>query len=346
MDKSARPLEPYLEQLERLPFVKRAREVSKRSAKGALVTDALVALTTPAGVKQLPIELKRSHLSRAVAEHLVTVAAHKTGLLVLAPAVGAQLGELFTRENVNFMDLAGNCHVRIGNAFLARVQGQQAVVRAPGARPLRGPAYRVLFALLADRELIHATTRTLAEASGGVSPQTASDMRARLIADRAVLNTRTGLKWAPGGRKQALDLFLFASSQLLPSFELGRFRAKQRDPLQLEAELSPLLSAQGEWRWGGGAAANRMTGYYRGDQTVIYVADARSKWAQKLPLVPDPAGNVVLLRTIGPLAFNAPEPNCVHPLLVYVDLLGESHERAREAAALLYDQRLATEFAS
>ena len=39
-----------------------------------------------------------------------------------------------------------------------------------------------------------------------------------------------------------------------------------------------------EWRWGGGAASARMTGYFRGDQTVLYVKEPRDGLAQQLQL--------------------------------------------------------------
>ncbi|MBI5490298.1 MAG: hypothetical protein HY905_23380 [Deltaproteobacteria bacterium] len=83
----------------------------------------------------------------------------------------------------------------------------------------------------------------------------------------------------------------------------------------------------------GGAAAHRLTGYYRGDQTLLYFADPPPSPAKQLRLVPDAEGDVWLARSPGPLAFSGPNRATVHPLLVYADLIGEGHERARDAAA-------------
>ena len=124
-------------------------------------------------------------------------------------------------------------------------------------------------------------------------------------------------------------------------FTVGRFRAKQHTADAIEADLAPRLAALGEWRWGGGAGAQRLTGYYRGDRTIIYVREADPAAVRKLPLVPDPAGDVALVRAPGPLAFEGPNPEVVHPLLVYADLLTEGHDRAREAAAEIYEKYLA-----
>jgi hypothetical protein len=336
VDKVKDLLRPYLDELEKLPFVTKARVVAKRTGNEPANTDAVVELTTPSGPARLPAELKRSHLSREVAEHLVSVGHHNPGLLVLAPAVGSTLSELFARESINFMDLAGNCHVRVGDRYVARIQGNRALQREPADRGLRAPAGAVLFALIAEPTLVEATTRDLAQRAGGVSPQTVADMRAKLVASGIVLKTKRGLRWSPDGRKHALDMFFAAYPQLVSSFRVGRFRAREQNVEKLEAELGRRLDAIGEWRWGGGAAAQRLTGYYRGDVTTVYLREASASVASRLQLIPDAGGTVVLMRSMGSLVFEAPDPTVVNPLIVYVDLLLEGHSRARDAAGEVF----------
>ncbi|MFO0710824.1 MAG: type IV toxin-antitoxin system AbiEi family antitoxin [Sandaracinus sp.] len=339
------PLRPYLAQLERLPFVRRAetRPVGRGAADSSL--DGVVQLTTPTGKVKLGVEVKRTHLTRAMAEHVVQRAAGAEDLIVMAPSVGRELADFFAQHRINFVDLAGNCFVRLGEQYLAQVEGRRAELRAPTEKALRAPAYRVVFALLADPALVQATARALAEAAGGVSPQTANDVRARLLAGGVIVKSRGRMQWAPGRRKQALETFLLGFSMLTPSLVLGRFRARQRTPEALEAELTPRLAALGEWRWGGGAGAHRLTGYYRGDRTVIYVRKPDVAALRKLPLIPDPTGEVTLVQAPGPRAFEGPNAEVVHPLLVYADLLAEGHDRAREAAAEIYETYLAEGFA-
>ena len=330
-------LRPYLRHIERLPFVRRVEELSAaRDPK----LGGRIRVTTPTGKVVLPVEVKRTHLTRAVGEHLIGLAGEHPGLLVMAPVVGRELAELFADHGINFVDLAGNCSVQIGEQYIARIQGKRAERRPPTEKVLRAPAYRVLFALLADPELVGATGRALAEAAGGVSPQTAVDVRKRLLARGVLLEARGGLRWAPGRRSEALDLLLAGFPALTPGLVIGRYRAKQRTPEALEAELAPRLARVGEWRWGGGAAAMRLTGLYRGDRTIVYLRELDPAKVRALPLVPDAEGEVVLLRAPGPLAFNGPELGVAHPLLVYLDLLTEGHERAREAAAEIYRRYL------
>lgn len=333
----ARDLEPYLERLRSLPFVREARLAEVEPRGRALGLDARIVLGTPSGEAELEVELKRSTLTRELAERLVHLGGRVPHLLVLAPAVGRELGDLFTSQGIDFLDLAGNCHVHVDDRYLARIQGQRTAPRAATERALRPPALRVLFALLADPELSRATTRTLAAAAGGVSPQTASDVRARLLGDGALLPTRSGLRWAPHGWKKALDVFIVGFPTLLPSLTIGRYRARSNDV----GELERALEQAGEWRWGGGAAASRLDGHYRGDQTIVYLRDPDSLDTKRLPLVADARGPVALLRLPGPLALEGPLPDCAHPLLVYADLLSEGHERATEAAAAIHDRYLA-----
>lgn len=57
-------------------------------------------------------------------------------------------------------------------------------------------------------------------------------------------------------------------------------------------------------------------------------------------MIADPAGELTLTRAPGPLAFEGRTPDTVHPLLVYADLMTEGHDRAREAAAEIYERYL------
>ena len=330
----AADLEPYLEQLLRLPFVRGARVAELEPRRPERHLDAVVAIQTPAGEKLLPVEHKRSFLVRGIAEHLVSLAGSIPGLIVLTPGVGRAIGDLFSQSGVNFIDLAGNCSLRIGEQYYARLQGNRRPPVHPAERGMRAPAHRVLFALLVQPELVGAPDRELAAAAGRASPQTANYLRKRLVISGHVLASRSSHQWAPEGRRQATELWLagFATT-LFPNLSIGRFRASVHDVGQVEAMLESGLKDGASWRWGGGAAAHRLTGYYRGDQTLLYFADPPPSPARQLRLVPDAGGDVRLARSPGPLAFSGPNRATVHPLLVYADLIGEGHERARDAAA-------------
>jgi hypothetical protein len=245
---------------------------------------------------------------------------------------------LLVGQHVNFLDLLGNCYLSLGGQYLARLEKPGAPPSKPASgRALRAPAYRVLFALLVEPRAVARPTRAIAELSGGVSPQTVADLRAKLTARGLVLKRGSEHRWAPGGWQRALELWVHGfSTTLAPALELGRFRARQRDVHELTAALAPALERFSPWAWGGGRAAELLNGYYRGERTIVYLEQPPTNPVKQLALVPDAKGSVLLVRSPGPLAFKSPEPHVAHPLLVYADLLAEEHERATEAARVLY----------
>src|SRR5262249_61517113 len=166
------------------------------------------------------------------------------------PLVGAQIGARFVEAGVNFVDLAGNCHVRIGNRYLVRIQGERLERPASTERGLRAPGYRVIFALLSAPELASGNVRALAAAAGGVSAQTAADVRARLLERGSLVRSRRRVRWAPGGWKAACDLFLGGFSTVLaPTLLMGRFRARESNVAELERSIEKRLGPVA-WRWG------------------------------------------------------------------------------------------------
>ena len=336
-------LQPYLERLEQLPFVRSARVVARMHRVRDWELDAIVQLTTPDGSVELPVEHKATTMNATIAEQVRVVSSSVPGLLVLAPVVASGHGEQLAAAGVNFMDLAGNCHMRIGDRYIARIQGRRPESRAPGEKALRAPAYRVICALLAKPDSVDATARQLAAESGGVSPQTANDVRHRLVARGLLVGTRRGLEWEPGGYQGALELFLGGFPTLLPALALGRFRARARTPEAVEESLRPGLEAVGRWRWGGGAGAWHLTGFYRGDHTLVYFDDPDPAALARLPLIPDTSGNVTLRRVPAPAVLHGRTPDTVHPALLYADLLAEGNSRARDAAAEIHAKFLSEE---
>jgi hypothetical protein len=192
-----------------------------------------------------------------------------------------------------------------------------------------------------QRDLVDAPSRAIA-VEAGVSPQTAIDLRKYLVEQGYVLRTRNHHVWAPGREGELMTLWLTGySTTLSPGLAIGHFRAKEADPAELERRIEPILDGAGAWGYGGGAAAQRLTGYYRGDQTIIYVTDAPADLAARLRLAKDESGPISLARTPGRLALRSPQPRCVHPLVAYADLLADGDDRARDAARELYEQFIA-----
>jgi hypothetical protein len=334
-------LAAYIAQLGTLPFVREANVVLvSRADPGAA---PVVELSTPSGPRQLVVEEKRSHVTRDGIEHLIARRSHQRDFILLAPHVGRDLGNALADANVQFIDLAGNCFVRLGDAYIARIQGNPPLEVGARDRALRAPSYRTIFALLAKPALINAPARELAVASGGVSPQTVLDVRERFVEGGALLRVGARrLQWAPQGRRELLGLWgAGARATLYPQLLIGRYRARERDLGRFEEHVVERLRGA-RWVWGGAAAAHRLTGFYRGTSTVLYVEDddAVLGFPGRLELVPDSHGSVSLMRAPGPLALEGVQEGTAHPLLVYTDLLHEGQSRAHEAALVFAEKYL------
>lgn len=243
-------LDAYVSHLSTLPFVQAVRLQLPAASARDVGWDAMLELSTPNGSHVLHVEEKRTHVTRDVIEHLIALSRRRPDLIWFLPHVGRQLGATLADAKVQFMDLAGNCFVQLGNEYIARVQGNPAVEASVRDRALRAPSYCVLFALLAKPELLNAPARELAAASGGVSPQTVLDVRERFVATRAFL--RVGprqLQWAPQGRRQLLDLWGAGTrATLYPHLLLGRYRARERDLGRFEALVAERLQKT-RWAW-------------------------------------------------------------------------------------------------
>lgn len=322
-----------LEHLMTLPFVKRA---SLRASQPRVASSMELVVDASDGRHVLPCQLHRSHLGHEAAQAALLFAGERPGLILFAPAIGRALGDALEHGGVNFVDTAGNCFLRLGDGYIVRIQGRPDPTRKRIGKALRAPAYRTLLTLMIQRDLINSPSRTIA-AEAGVSPQTAVDLRKYLVEQRYALRTRDQYRWFPDREGELVSLWLAAySTTLAPSLAIGRFRAKESDPIELEKRIEPVLDGVGGWAYGGGAAAQRLTGYYRGDQTKIYVTDYRADLPTRLRFAKDEAGPITIARAPGRLALRSPQPKCVHPLLAYADLLAEGDDRAREAARELY----------
>ena len=335
-------IDQCLSNLRALKFVKSADLVARLKDDEPSL-DARLALVTAEGKHVLPCEIHRTHLRRENAQLLIHIAKRHPGLMIFAPTVGRELGDVFEKAGVNFVDVVGNCNVNLGDRYFVRVQGRTASEMTRKDRGLRAPAYRVLLALLVRPELLNASSRAIA-AEADVSPQTANELRQWLAKQSLILAGRGRRRWAAKQQKEAMALWLAGyTTTLAPSLTIGRYRAMEPDATEFEKRVEPLLDATCEWRYGGAAAAMRLTNYYRGDRTVLYVRAAPPDLWSRLRLVRDASGPISLRNVPGRPAFDSPDPRCVHPLLAYADLLAEGHDRAREAAGELYARFLAPE---
>lgn len=339
-------LEAHLARLRELPFVRGVR-VEKPRVEDGPRADAAIVVETPEGDYPLLVERKRTHLTRAVIENYLTVRratpgtraiARREPWILLARYVPRQLGRDLAAVGANFLDREGNCHLNLGERYFVHVEGRIAERKVGEGRGLRAPGYQVLFAILANPDLINEGIVRIGELAG-VGKTTVAETLAKLNQD--------GLVGEVGGRrrlvkpKEILDRWLVGyANAVRPKLLVGRYRTQDADPGQLERRIEQTLGKEMDWAWGGGAAAMRLTKHYRGETTILHVARETPDLPKRLRALRDADGPLLILEVPGPIAFQGRLERTVHPLLVYTELLNAGHDRARETALEIRERYL------
>jgi len=325
----------YLGYLRQLPFVKKASitDVSPRSPvqRGNDEPDAVLEVKTSRGSHEFSVELKKTHLTYALADGLIAHSRRnvRKPLILFTLSVPRKIGRYLGERAINYVDQAGNCRLQINNDFVAVIEGQTSIKPIASGRGIAIPGYRVLFTILADPELLNAPVRALADAAA-VSKTTAAETIARLV--------REGLV-GPVARqrrimdpKSLLERWMIGYEIMRPRLIVGRYRTQDANPAALEERLEKVLGESIAWAWGGGAAAMRIAKHYRGEETVLHVCNPDNDLPRSLRALPANDGPLIIQNTPNKTAFEGVAPHTVHPLLVTAELMASANPRAREAA--------------
>ncbi len=337
-------LRSYLNTLQRVPSVRSAslEETGARRAKAS--GEARLKIVTPSGRHDFLVEVKNGVLNAAMEERVLSLLSrHGAGKWMLfAPYVTPRLAERLAELHVNFVDLAGNCHLELGPSSLIHIVGRGKQPREPRTG-LSSNGYRVLHALLAKPGLGDATVRELASAAG-VGKSTAAEA-VKALERLGLLHSTSSGRVLLGNN--LLDRWVAGyADQLRPALFIARYQPADPDPAALIRRIEDTLRRKRvKWAFSGGAGAERLTKHYRGETTVVHLERPVPELVRELRLAPTPEGSLTMLLAPGPIAFDAaPKAGVAPAALVYAELLAAGGERAGEAAERVRERYLA-EFA-
>ncbi len=338
----------YLRHLRDIPFVRRADVRTKVARDVYPEPDGVLVIKTPVGTKHFCVELKRTHLTREIVDSFVErTRTSRESWILFARLVGRPLGERMVASGQNFVDERGNLYLNIHDKLVARTQGRTVprAERVQRGHGVRAAGYQALFTLLAEPSLLNASVRAIAT-HGGVSRQTVNDMRHRLIDEGYLTRRRNHYEWIVSRRVRLVEFWLAGyAATLRPALLVGSYRTKHDDVGALEAWIAERLRTEPMWRWGGAAAGNRLVGHYRGQTTTIHMVEPPSNLEERLQALRDPRGPLVILRAPGPISLEGDHRECVHPLLVYAELMASIDDRAHDLAHLLRERVLEVQWA-
>jgi hypothetical protein len=297
--------------------------------------------------KQIRVPYIVKHSLNPTTFHFLILLRRNTpeGLLLVTHHVNDRQALALRKARINFLDISGNLFLEAPDLVLW-VSGQRAkrpVSAISGARAFHPSGIQLLFALLTDPNLNSDTPGSALidrpyrdiSAGTGISHSTIGWIMADLIRQGFVITLEGGVRHL-AERKRILERWVQAyAERLRPSLLIGRYRPARSDwwkTAMLEKGL-----------WSGEVAAALITGELKPGTATIFGASPSNAFVLEHSLQKDPQGTVEFLKPFWQdSALPATSSNCVHPLLVYADLMSIEDERTHEVAQSVYNRYLRT----
>lgn len=251
-------------------------------------------------------------------------------ILLLAPHIRPQQAAILERADIDYLDLAGNAHLKAPGLFV-HVEGRQPpklATAAPG-RPQKGWVKAVM-AILVRPDLAAAPYRVLAE-QADVALGTLAGCMTDLVARGLLHAGKDGRRVAD--RHALVALWVQAYTEALrPKLKERRFQVRADAKQEIWERLSTVLRKQKvRWALTGADAAERRTHFFRAEETELYAPlhAMEDRLIQKA-LMAQPAargGNLLVIEPPGPLAI--PGKATVDRLPIAPDLLTYAELRYR-----------------
>jgi hypothetical protein len=208
---------------------------------------------------------------------------------------------------------------------MVRERGEEGLLAAGGIR--------IIFALLCQPKLLHATYRELGAAAGTALGTVAGIMKI-LIQEGYVIDPGRGGKKLVR-RKELLDQWTRAYALRFRRQQLiGRF-ATDRQDIWKDVQLGGTGAL-----WGGEVAAQKLTHHLKPAVTTLYAHKPAETLIMELHLRKDDRGPIELRERFWRFKVTDPAGDTVPPLLVYADLLATADARNIETAQIVYDRHL------
>lgn len=322
-------LAPFLESLEKIPFVK---AVDRRDGAGAGLE---LRVETSSGEVDFCVEVKRSYLDTSATSAVIAEATEAkrkgSAFLLLARYIPRPTAERLIEAGVNFVDVAGNGHLVLPPAHHWTSIGKKEPRTELGARGRSARTIQVLLTLVAYPDAAGWSVRKLARVSG-VGKSTAANARRQLVEEGSFIESNGLLR--PVDPEAANDELVFGYRHILrPKLLIGRYSSNFSPDALVKEMVSSRVSGL-RFSLTGGSAAHRLQRFYRGVDTVSFLDGSVAAALKTLRLLPDRDGPITFLSAFGELVHWGVHDGAslAHPLLIYTELMSDPSPRAREAA--------------
>ena len=283
-------------------------------------------------------------LTTPVVEHL-RMQKREEPLLVLSPYISPTFAERLRKNGIFFVDDTGNAFLEWSGVYLF-ISRDVPKNQRPGTSQKKAgkdfspSALKLIYLFFTDTKKgaaarVNHTVRKLNTVTG--------------ISTGSISNTMDSLKTQgyleerePGERRLAQREKLFErwvedyTRKLRPKLVVEHYR------LPHTSWASELVNTDGPGKWGGEVAGSRLTEYLVPETVTIYTENLPATFIVEHDLRKDPAGRVEILRPFTSMDQTNPLDDCVHPLIVYADLMASEIDRNLETAKRIYEKYLRT----
>jgi hypothetical protein len=283
---------------------------------------------------EFKVEVKGNVLPSNLAQWAVKLKAPDT--LLVAKYISNPAKALLEQQNINYLDIAGNCHIRSGKGIFWFIKGQVAAkdLNENKHRAFNKNGIKLIYSLLLNEKLLNEPYRAMAEVAC-IAISTVGDILKDLQESKFLVRLNDQQS-ALVNKPELLGQWVTAFHQKLkPKLLKGRYSLGNENWKQLDLESHAF--------WGGEPAAGLLTNHLRPGAWSLYTDLDRRSLLKDLQLLPNPKGNVEVYTPFWNTKntiFIAHELKTVHPLLVYAELIGTGNDRNIETSKKIYEQYL------
>ena len=258
---------------------------------------------------------------------------HSSGeyLMAMANYITPKAMQLLIEKKINYLDRAGNMYLKLPEIII-RIEGNSndsVVSTTYKHRAFTKTGALVVFQFLMDPKLVNAPQRLIAEYAGvslGTIPKVFEGLRKEGFIVK--LNEK---EWQLVDYQKLLARWVeVLRDKILPTNYIQQYTPaiKKADDLLTDGGIS------GETQWGGEPAAAFLTAYLTPEKYTLFTAN-KAALTTKYKLMPTPTGEIAVYHKFW--NHSTYNEECVHPILVYAQLMATGDSRNIETAEIIFN---------
>lgn len=277
-------------------------------------------------------EIKKHNLVQ-----ILDLKARYDDLIVLADIIYPEIKDTLKKNNINYIDGAGNMYLRTKNLYCYIKGNRNEIPEDKFKGRLFGKGgLKIIFALLVNEDLLNEPYRIIADKTETALGTVTYIMKELMTNGYTIFINKNVLKLK--NKKDLMDRWITGyEDKLKKTLFTGKFRFKNNEWMNIKFESNKTL-------WGGEPATEILTNYLNPQIFTIYTKEETKDLTRNYHLIPDTNGNINIYKIFWNFEYAKVNKNTVPPLLIYADLLNTGENRNLEVAKLIYEKYLQDKF--